>query len=241
MLGDCSGFSLDVKELTDDTVDVIPEYASNARWIRLRLKSFPTAHEEIGHHNSTRGLRFSVEVGGGREQLQEVSQFVVLGDTEYERAEHRDPLMAILCSPSVKTVVLHIGASQIKRATGKHLYLTGLRNILSDMDSELNTARHHGRVLVLVSEWGLEHATRRQISRVCGPLCGFNEYSPILETMRCLQRGLEKIHLIPADIGLTVGMESGKVYLDEQLAVVPEDVCCEAGDEGLRYKSKEQT
>jgi CheY-like chemotaxis protein len=238
MLGDCSGFNLDVKELDERVADLLLPYQSGGHWLRVRTKGFATAHEEIGRENSSIGLSIIFDKGADRNDLQEASELILLGDTEYERAEHKRKFMTTLCKPNVKVVVLHIGSSQLKQETGKHLYFPGIERILMDMESELSEITYHGTMLVLVSEWGLEHATKEQITKVCGhPLPGFSSHSPIIETITYLQRGLKKIHLVPADIGLVVGIESANVYLEGGVPFPPEEVLVTTTDEGLKYEA----
>jgi hypothetical protein len=113
-----------------------------------------------------------------------------------------------------------------------------LREILIDMDGQLCRCAYKGHLLVLVSEWGLEHATKEQIAKVRGrSLPGFNSYSPIVETITYLKRDLKKIHLVPADIGLVVGIESGNIYLDGN-AVSPERIEFVPTEDGLKYESR---
>ncbi len=133
-------------------------------------------------------------------------------------------------------MVLHIGCSQIKQKTGKHLYLKGLKKFLRDLDSELEQRKYRGKMLVLVSEWGLEHATKYQINKICGEsLKGFDNKSPIIETINLLKINLEKIVLLPADIGLMIGMESGNIYLNDAKQINPENIKVYPTQEGLSY------
>ena len=103
-------------------------------------------------------------------------------------------------------------------------------DILNDIDSQLRINKYPGKLLVLVSEWGLEHATKNQIKAACNiDLIGFNDISPIKETIRCLQKDKKKIVLMPADIGLMIGMQTGNIYFEngEDVDVI--------GDNGIRY------
>ena len=225
MLGNCSGFNLEVKQLDDKYSDLIKSYETDEKWIRIRIKGFDTSHEEIGRENSSKGLCLSIDRGTSPNDLEASSELIILGDTAYERSEHRDKYIPYLTDNNVKIVVLHIGSSQFKQQTGKHLYLTGLKNILHDMDSQLTVNKYKGQLVVLVSEWGLEHATERQIKKICGKtLVGFDKYSPILETIKTLNKGLSKIKLIPADIGLRIGIETCKIYLDNDDGLPLEDI-----------------
>lgn len=239
MLGNCSGFNLEIKQLGENYADLIPSYLTHRDWLRIRVKGFDTAHEEIGRENTSQGLHITIERGPTSDCLEVVSELVLVGDTEYDRSEHRDNLIPNICKQNIKCVILHIGCSQLRQATGKHLYLGGLRNILNDMDSQLTVSKYKGIQTVLISEWGLEHATRGQIEKICGQtLPGFNDYSPIIETIRSLQKGLKKLRLIPADIGLTFGLESGKFYIGMDEPIPMDELSIDLSEDGLIYSKK---
>jgi CheY-like chemotaxis protein len=239
MLGDLSGFNLEFKPIDDKLQELIPVYPSGTQHRRVRVRGFNTVHDETGRQNSSQGLCIAFESGSSENSFEDSSELVIVGDTEYDRSQHKDKWMPILCKANVGVVVLHIGSSQVKQRTGKHLYLPGLRKILNDMDSYLQSTSYRGRLLVLVSEWGLEHATADQINGVCGAvLPGFDSTSPIIETVKHLQNGLIKICLLPADLGLVVGVESGRVYLKDGASVPPEKTLAKPTIEGLRYVRK---
>ena len=240
MLGDCAGYSLDVKQLDESPMDLFRPYLGGGRWLGVRVKGFKTAHEEIGRQNSSRGVCIMSEAGAQLNEREVIGELVILGDTEYDRSEHREAIVGMICRPTVNVVVLHIGCSQFKQATGKHLYLKGLQQLLSDMDAQLGVIKYRGKQLVLVSEWGLEHATGAQVEKAFGrKIAGYNEVSPILETIRFMQKGLRKIVLLPADIGLSVGIDSGKVYLGERIGVEPTDITLNVSEEGIVYATKQ--
>jgi hypothetical protein len=125
-----------------------------------------------------------------------------------------------LANEKVKIAVLHIGSAQLKRRVGGHLYLTGLGRLLLQLASTLETLQRNknNKLVVLVSEWGLEHATAEQIEAICPNLKGFEKTSSIIATINFLRSRLrdfdyDRLTLLPADIGLMVGMETGMVYL----------------------------
>ena len=239
VLGDRAGYNFEMKEIDVNSLELIPAYEDNNRWRRVRIVGFDTAHEEIGHVNSSKGLSITCEMGPSKASLESTTEVVILGDTEYDRAQHRSKFVPIICRPSVKVAVLHIGSCQLKQGTGKHLYLTGLKKILSDMDGHLQETHYGGRLLVIVSEWGLEHATAEQIRKISGgPIPGFNDFCLITEAIRYLQRDLEKILLLAGDIGLVVGMESGCVYLPNGARVFPHEVVTVPTDDGLDYEQR---
>jgi hypothetical protein len=98
------------------------------------------------------------------------------------------------------------------------------------------------KLLVLVSEWGLEHASRAQVARAVGGKLPsyfqpFTERSLLWKTIRVVRGAckLRTIEILPADIGLAVGIETGMIYLDGVLPVRPDEVKISVGKEGLVY------
>src|SRR5438876_1125494 len=70
MLGDCSGFNFETKELDATLMELIPAYESESRWRRVRVAGFDTAHEEIGRQNGSKGLSLSFEKGTSKASLE---------------------------------------------------------------------------------------------------------------------------------------------------------------------------
>ena len=237
MLQTLAGDGLDVRELGDNNVDLMDYDSAETEWVRVKAKGIRTAHDEIGVTGSaSQAVLITCNWGHSRDDLPGECGLAILGDTEYARADHRERFMSFLVGPTTRVVVLHIGCSQQKRRTGKHLYLPGLRRILTDIEAEWEATRCQGRLCVLVSEWGLEHATEAQIARICGgTIDGFGPDSPILETIDLLRGMLERIDLIPADIGLTVGLRSGQIYLEDGSRIEPEALRWTTTDAGLAY------
>lgn len=236
MLGDCSGFGIDVKEINENNVDLLELKTQNHNWYRIRLKGVKTAHEEIGRYNKSLALQISTYYGVEQTQLENKGQLVILGDTQYERNAHYDKFIPMLVNHNVKVVVLHIGSSQLKTRTGGHLYFSGLNRILQDIDAGLERNEYQGKLLVVISEWGLEHATLSQIKAICGTeIQSFNTKSPILATIKLLRKDLNKITLIPGDIGLMVGLHSGEVYLKDGEKKPPYEIGFKTSEEGLKY------
>jgi CheY-like chemotaxis protein len=244
MLGDCSGFSLEVNELNEQHVDIVNSYHIKKSYLQIQAKGFGTFHEEIGRINSSKGLIITIKTGENIGNLEEKAEIAILGDTEYNNAYHKDAIVPNICKNNTKLVVLHIGSSQIKQSTGKHLYFKGLNDILIDINLHLRSIQYQGKLLIIVSEWGLEHATKQQLMAACGmSLKGFNDISPIIETIKLLQIGLEKIILLPADLGLRIGIETGSVYLQDDSkwsAWSANKIDFEATDNGILYKVKEE-
>lgn len=230
MFSNTAGFNLQVVELSDKNDQELFANSMPGNWSRLTVRGIITDHTEIGPTNETMGLVIS-----SCKQDNCISEVVILGDTNYSPLTHRDRFISLLGSNHIKLAVLHMGSSQLKAGPGKHLYLPGLEKLLDDMKSQLRASGYNGKLLVLVSEWGLEHATKAQIKRICGkPIPGFGNNSPILDTINMLKDRLDHITLIPADIGLTVGIESGKIYLNGS-PKSPDTVKVSVDEKGLVY------
>ena len=96
----------------------------------------------------------------------------------------------------------------------------GLNRLLTSIGEQLEAVKRpiNDKLLVIISEWGLEHATESQIKKISPSFNGFDVSSPMLETIKFLRNGLENLDynrrmtVIPGDIGLMVGIESGKAY-----------------------------
>jgi hypothetical protein len=147
---------------------------------------------------------------------------------------------------NTKIAVLHVGSAQIKQRVGGHLYLTGLMRLVHGLAAKLDERQRNrnDKLVVLVSEWGLEHATADQMEVVCPELKGFDETSAVTNTIEFLRNSLkdfdrDRLTVLPADIGLMVGMETGMVYIKGvggRLRKVPaEKAKFKAGRVGLEY------
>jgi len=250
MLKSLAGKNLDVTSFAADDVDIMPPYqAADKKRRRLRATPLPTAHLSVGPHQGTRGVILSSEELV-RNAPHILATCVLLGDTEYDSNLYNpnsvfNGIRKALQQPDVKVAVLHIGCSQLKIGTGKHLYLRGLIDILKDIDHWRYTNVPNpteNRLLILISEWGLEHATARQLA---GSMRGdlpddlkavFGKENLIIKTIRVLNSyRFETLYLLPADVGLSVGLESGNVYLKGVGARKPEEVEVTCDDKGLVY------
>lgn len=153
-------------------------------------------------------------------------------------------MIDVLADTDVKVAVVHIGSSQLKTQTGKHLYLPGLYDLLQDVDAarRRRVGTRAKRLLVLISEWGLEHATANQIANALpGDAAkalrkGFGKKSLVLETIDVMKQtcSLDTIRLLPADVGLVVGIESGLVYV-RGVQREPQDIDLSCDNFGLHY------
>jgi hypothetical protein len=230
------GFGLELKELDKGPYDLLDFEDAKRSHHRIQATCFPTSHSNIGPTDDTKGIILTYERTTDSGQ-HDVKKLVVLGDTEYEPEYHADLFLRAIADPEVSTLVLHIGSSQLKSGTGKHLYLPGLNRLLRGIEGELVRQPNH-KMTILVSEWGLEHATGTQIAKICGEsIPTFKANSPIMDTIEFLRGQLyeSQITVLPADIGLFVGMRTGKIYIDGN-PVDPNDVESELKGTGISYQ-----
>jgi CheY-like chemotaxis protein len=252
ILSEFANTSVTVEELPDQGRGaVIFDYRDSTGTRRsLEIGSFSTDHKEIGWDNDARGLVLTANSGEGDHDSgwTTSSHSVILGDTAFMPVSQAMDLPALLAGDeNTRIVVLHIGSAQLRRRVGGHLYLTGLPRLLNLLAEELEKRRRDRtkKMVVLISEWGLEHATAQQMTTVCPEVNGFEETSIIVETIAMLRNrldelGLDRLVVLPADIGLMVGMESGNVFLKQQhrnqLDMIPaENVRFLAGTDGIRF------
>jgi hypothetical protein len=256
MMAGLAGLNLEVSEFASETIDIIPPYEAMDGTRRITATPLATSHRGAGPIEGSCGVAAASEKLLENGQYSTSSTCVILGDTEYHsdsshpNVEVFDRIRTALSRSNLRVAVLHIGCSQLKAHTGKHLYLPGLKDILKDID---NFRRRHvqgareRKLLVLISEWGLEHATVEQLTaalpnsstddpRIQALKKQFGPENVIMKTLEVLQSicQLETITLLPADIGLIVGIESGKVYLDG-VPVQPEEVEVISEGKGLGY------
>lgn len=238
MFGDCSGFGLEINQLKPNIESKLIKYSGkNNENRKVSVVGFHTSHREIGRNSLSLGLEFKCS-RNIPEFDSVISKAIVLGDTEYKRAQNPN-FPEILTSEGVKFVVLHVGSVQMKQREGGHLYFPGLKRLLNDMDASLERkGLTKEPLLVLLSEWGLEHATASQISDICGTILpAFDHRNPMIETANLLNREFKSIHVIPADIGLMIGMESGLVYLADGSTINAKEVEVQSTQNGLIYNS----
>jgi CheY-like chemotaxis protein len=253
MLKGCAGSKLSIKELSDMTFDIIGPYRTvgGNKW-RLTATPLPTSHSNVGSVDSTRGIVLSSDLADESGTFHPNATAVLLGDTEYNSSNLHpnrdlfDRIRRALARPDIKVAVVHIGCSQLKEETGKHLYLPGLINLLRDLDDDRrrNVSKpESNKLLILVSEWGLEHASQQQLASIVPKISSeelinaFSEDNLVLKTIKVIQSswGFDTLNLLPADIGLRVGLETGRIYFENGDYARPEDVSVRPDAAGLCY------
>jgi len=205
---------------------------------KLDFHGFTTHHQEIGRISNSLGLTFLSKTGDNP-----AKKCVILGDTEFDiTSKEHNKFIEEIVSSNLSLLVLHIGSSQEKQKERKHLYIPGLKSLLLAIEVELMKLEEfkNRRLTVLISEWGLEHATREQLTAISddlGKSCK-NDENIMKYLIQEIQKRLEKIVLLPADIGLTVGIESGMVYLEEGVVLNPQNVNIKTNKKGIEYSEK---
>ncbi len=231
-----------------DPIELFDAYDCPDGARRIHVSPFPTSHVDGGQLGETIGLMLSSRRGPNKERPDSVvGMAALLGDTDYfpdEGGGRSESILHLLAHPRLRVAVVHIGSAQLKQKAGKHLYLSGLKALLQHLDVERQLHVPDARekpLLVLVSEWGLEHATAEQIAAgapgAADLAAAFSRESLIEKTIYLLQDmlPLETITLLPADFGLWVGIDTGRIYLDGIRPVPPESVRFEVAGPGLKY------
>jgi GAF domain-containing protein len=250
---DYAGADFSVTEFDTLKVPLIAEFdrPRTHRNYRITATPFETSHSNVGPSaGATRGVTLeSAEHSEGDAHWTPVASAVLLGDTEYDPLQ--SPTTAVfqgireqLHTPNLRVVVLHIGSAQLKNRMGGHLYLTGLIDVLKELD--YYKSQHRGdtkKLLVLVSEWGLEHASATQVAEaIQGPnavtdglVSAFDE-SLLMRTVQVARDCIDttRLTVLAADLGLWVGLHSGNLYVDGK-ALAPETVQIRCTDKGLVY------
>ncbi len=204
------------------------------------IDCFDTDHQEIGPRNDSKAIILEYPA------YDPIRKIVILGDTSFDLSRNKELFLKHLTHARTKVVVLHIGSAQLKKRINGHLYLQGLHRLLTSMGEKLESDdRPKGdKLIVLISEWGLEHATKQQMKKISPTLTGFDNSSPIIDTINFVKKTLDdleynqKMVVIPADIGLMVGIGSGNIYWKQNGSLKssePENVKWRCNDDGLEY------
>jgi GAF domain-containing protein len=251
---DFQGSVINIRNFDTQVIDLVPEFLDTAgQRRRMMATPFQTRHDTAGPSDPTRAVLLRSEIAA-LDGWHCRATAILLGDTEYRREAGPDMgvfegIRAMLKVPKLRVLVLHIGSAQMKWRTGGHLYLFGLIDILKELEYQRAKQDQEGteKLLVLVSEWGLEHATHAQVvaalpaePTALGPLGTFDAEGLILEALDVVRScvDLTTLTLLPADLGLVVGIESGCVYIDG-VPTPAEQVEVGVGAQGLVYQRRQ--
>ncbi len=249
MLAEIAGPKITPQQLPDNNKQEIvlnPYCDTNGTYRSLGVRAFATDHREAGWDSDPRGLILDCHAGPEKEKQEASARTVILGDSAFDQGNPTMDFASVLTETEPKIAVLHIGSAQLKQRVGGHLYLKGLARLVQELAAKLERLRRRpdNKLVVLISEWGLEHATAEQMKQICPELEGMDNASPITATVDLLRKGLEdidhdKMIILPADIGLIVGMETGMVYIKDARGrtrgLPAEQVKFQAGPGGLIY------
>jgi len=165
-LGRSSSGNIDMYELPPLSADTLAEYQkkNDDMYERIIVRSVQTHHREVSNTSHPIGLIFEIEQFKSPffEKPIRRRNLGIIGDTDayhthlesYAKEFHKCDVLG-----------LHIGTFAYKPEgmPGKHLYLMGARQLLNEIEVERRRSRILEDQLVLISEFGMEHATLDQL------------------------------------------------------------------------------
>lgn len=258
IVGDFAGMTTSIQDFDVAPVTLIEPFPPQHHR-RLSAVPFATSHVGVGPNiAATRGVLLTAEELRNGSWIAQATAAIV-GDTEYQR--HRgqpgaavfDGMRQVLLGDGtgsggrpdlLRFVVLHIGSAQLKNSRGKHLYLDGLISLVKDIEHYRDThAADDTKLPILISEWGLEHASEAQIRAALDTepppeLCkAFSNGSLLWEVVRVVEAAVHPrtVTLLPADLGLWIGIMTGHVYTARG-GVPPDEVLVKEASDGLTYE-----
>lgn len=156
------GKNIIINELKPEKSILLAEYNTKNGKEKIRLRSHKANHREIGNRNNALSLAFEIQTRKNNGELKNYN-VGILGDTDgsekyLETYVKNFQNMDILC--------LHVGSfTEKKYGSGYgHLYAPGTMKLLE----KLNSAKKFP--LIILSEFGLEMGTRKQIANSFEPL-----------------------------------------------------------------------
>jgi hypothetical protein len=262
LVSDFAGDSIKITDFQTQPVTLIEPFAPDCD-CRVSAMPFETCHLNVGPQaGATRGVVLSVDKSHNGRWIAQTAG-VIVGDTEYNPTRGVpgsavfDPIRRVLLGEGagadrsdprlLRFVVLHIGSSQLKNRRGGHLYLDGLISLVKDIDHYRDTHAlgiDDDTLPILISEWGLEHAARAQIRAAWSQGAvprrledAFSDVNLLRETVAVVEAAVNPrtLTLLPADVGLWIGLASGRVFTETRGPVPANRVKVIEGDDGLRY------
>jgi hypothetical protein len=141
------------------------------------IKMFDTHHSEIGLRHNSLGFVIDFQLSFNRDTYQKFNQKIgILGDTDGNKQYMSEYLHNF---SDVDILILHLGSIKSKKfqVGDAHLYLDGVEEILSRI---IITPTLNNPKLVLLSEFGLELGTTRDIVKLLSPLLESKGFSLFL-------------------------------------------------------------
>lgn len=219
------------KQIDDSNCDLLKKW-DKTKFRKILISGFKTFHDEIGDKNDPRAIVIEfIEPNNNKTKM------VILGDTEFH-----PNLVNSIFDLNIRLLVLHIGSAQLKEGTGKHLYIEGTRKLLLRLNAQLEDGGvPENHLLVLISEWGLEHASYEQLQEVGIKNIPDNfEGSPISDIINYLKKDLKHLNILPADIGLTVDIIDQNIYVNDNKndKYSFENIHFNINGDGIKYSKK---
>lgn len=182
-LGRSGTGNIDIFELPPLSAVTLANYQKecNSMYERIVVRAVQTHHREITNTSHPIGLIFEIEQCKSPlfDDNPIARNIGIIGDTDayhihlesYSKDFHKSDVL-----------VLHIGtfASKPKGRPGKHLYLMGARNLLHELMIERRRSAIRDNQLVLISEFGMEHATLGQLYKAVSERLEVNPCQAIL-------------------------------------------------------------
>jgi ribonuclease BN (tRNA processing enzyme) len=152
---------ISVNELRDGQIQEIMRYTTyDKKVVRVSVKAINVHHNELGNQHRSLGLILETQlilnsISPNENTLK--TRIGILGDTDGN--EEYIPFYVKNFS-HVDILVLHLGTFSDKKfgRGGKHLYITGVRQILKQMGEHFISEKKNDRKVVVLSEFGLEMA-----------------------------------------------------------------------------------
>ena len=160
-----------VNELRDGQIQEIMRYKTrDEQWVRVTVKAVGVHHTELGNHHRSLGLILNATLSPDLTQRTESStnyQISIVGDTDGNEA-YIPYYVNTFCDSDI--MVLHLGTFSDKKLGrgGKHLYISGMANLLQQMKADASK-KNGGKRIVVLSEFGLELANMATLYRMLQP------------------------------------------------------------------------
>jgi len=164
-LGRSGSGNIDISELPPSSAITLAEYQKHSKmYERIIVRAVQTHHREITNTSHPIGLIFEIEQCKSPLFDEEpiTKNIGIIGDTD---AYHTHLESYAEKFHKCDVLVLHLGtfAPKPKGRPGKHLYLMGARDLLNELKVERRRSEIRVNQLVLISEFGMEHAALDQL------------------------------------------------------------------------------
>lgn len=168
---------INVCELCDGQIQELLKYvARDGKLVQARIRAVRVHHNEIGNQHASLGLVLEISQSSSERQSnpgQSVYRIGIMGDTDGS-AEYIPEYVREFSN--VDVLLLHLGTYSDRKFGhgGKHLYVEGVKNVLSGFGTHLRESGKAGgssltNMVVVLSEFGLELAEPPQLYATLRP------------------------------------------------------------------------